>query len=130
MCMRAAPPLLMKQQWPLVPGPQPALRLVTVIQVSIPVAASHTEEPPGLVSVTPVGAGALQGAWCLQGVGETGHGAGVTGTHNPRGSQFLASGKSLRCIASSDARSPQLARAPLVLGSVVTMSVCANVWRP
>ena len=68
--MRAAPPLLMKQQWPLVPGPQPALRLVTVIQVSIPVAASHTEEPPGLVSVTPVGAGALQGAWCLQGVGE------------------------------------------------------------
>ena len=105
-CTQAAPPLLMKQQWPLVP----ALQLVTVIQASILLAASLTEAPPGLVSVTPVGVGAPQGTWCLQGMGENRtQGRGVWGSQ-PRGSQLLASCESLRRIASSDTCAPQLAQ--------------------
>lgn len=103
-CTRA---LLMKQRWPLLP----ASRLVPVIQASILLAGSRTEAPPGLVSVTPVGAGAPQRALCLHGVGENRtQGAGVSGAHNPGGSQLLASGESRRRIASPDARAPQLAQ--------------------
>lgn len=81
-CTQAAPPLLMKQWWLLVP----ALQLVIVIQASILLAASRTEAPPGLVSVMPVGVGAPQGAWCLQGMGENRtQGRGVWASQ-PRGS--------------------------------------------